>query len=215
MQPSAEGARPSPYILVESLLTSSLRSSFSAEYARLKRNEWRRALAEYARPFFDERVRTGRVGPSSEYAVWLEGWVGSILHVHRLLSGGRDGSPPALGLNATGDLVSAHEAVAPPLPMHPFPEAEAHDELHSSSSRADGGEEGARDSGYDARPSEYAPARPYNTPRREARARFAAGGVYYDEGMGRSNGSNATSSTVPKPDAQSTQKEEPLFGVFR
>ena len=108
-QPSAEGAgRPTTYRGEPAHLEPTL------EPARLKRSLVAPSARRVRAALLDERVRPAAASSST----WLEGWGRSSTHRLRR----RTRWQPAGGLNATGDLVSAHEA-APPLPMHPFPEA--------------------------------------------------------------------------------------------
>ena len=160
LQPAGGEATRSPYALLDRLATAALHASFTDEHARLVRAEWRRALSEYARPFYAERVARGYADAAdTDYARWFDGWLAGVLPAHRLLSRAADGGPPALGLDATGEVVggstaaAAEGARAPPLPSHPLPQAEATDGRDASAvlpprraqkaaEQADGGAEG-------------------------------------------------------------------------
>jgi hypothetical protein len=115
--------RENPYKHYEVLRDAQLRSSFTDEYARLKRQEWREALRAFARSFYTARMMAGVIDTSTEFDDWFDAWFDGIRHLVHLLSRRTDGTA-VLGLSATGDVVPHEEAEAPPLPDHPFPLAE-------------------------------------------------------------------------------------------
>lgn len=117
--------RQNPFKLYEMLAWAQLQDTFTDEFARLKRLEYRRLVREYARPFYTSRVLAGLVPPSLGEAEWFKQWFEGIEHMVPLLSKGLDGqTPPTLGLDELGEVVSRDLATAPPLPDHPFVPAE-------------------------------------------------------------------------------------------
>ena len=91
----------------------------------------------YAFPFFDLSAESPAKesrrhssssdgnGAVAEYERWFEEWIGSIQHLLHLLAP-TDDTRPLLGFDQRGAVVSANEASAPPMPLHPFPPAAPH-----------------------------------------------------------------------------------------
>lgn len=117
--------------------------TYTDEAKRLAREEWRAAMREYAAPFYDELLITGRLNATRArddgvvgaddggYQVWFAQWLQTILPLLPMLAytyegedKSRGASPPLLGFDDVGEVVAFADATAPTLPDHPLPAAE-------------------------------------------------------------------------------------------